>query len=94
MGPDTQVGVFWVLIRVLACAGLATLVYEGLTGELGKRLNNRVEVSEALDKSHVKEFDNTRFDTVDRPWCGFPSAFRTTSMPLDGIVSDLRDKVR
>ena len=44
LGPDTQVGVFWTLIRVLACAGLGVLVWEGFTGELGKRFNSRVEV--------------------------------------------------
>lgn len=44
LGPDTQVGVFWTLIRVLACAGLGVLVLEGFTGELGKRFSSRVEV--------------------------------------------------
>lgn len=45
LAPDTQVGVFWVLIRILACAGLGVLVWEGFTGELGKRFNPRIEVS-------------------------------------------------
>ncbi|TDL23724.1 cation efflux protein [Rickenella mellea] len=34
---DTHIGVFWVLMRVLACGGLAVMVWEGITGELGKR---------------------------------------------------------
>ncbi|KAK7031345.1 J domain-containing protein [Favolaschia claudopus] len=34
---DYDVGVFWVVMRVLACGGLGVLVWEGLTGQLAKR---------------------------------------------------------
>jgi len=40
------VGVFWVLIRLLACAGLGVLVWEVRKGFLGKKIvNSGVEVS-------------------------------------------------
>ncbi|KAJ3515762.1 hypothetical protein NLJ89_g1554 [Agrocybe chaxingu] len=32
-----DVGVFWVLMRVLACGGFGVLVWEGLTGQMAKR---------------------------------------------------------
>ncbi|KAJ7050561.1 cation efflux protein [Mycena amicta] len=32
-----EVGVFWVVMRVLACAGFGVLVWEGWTGQLAKR---------------------------------------------------------
>jgi solute carrier family 30 (zinc transporter), member 5/7 len=32
-----DVGVFWVLIRVLACAGFGVLVWEGFTRQTSKR---------------------------------------------------------
>ncbi|KAG5352669.1 hypothetical protein C0989_001206 [Termitomyces sp. Mn162] len=34
---DLGVGVFWVVMRVLACGGLGVLVWEGLTGQMAKR---------------------------------------------------------
>jgi zinc transporter 5/7 len=34
---DFDVGVFWVVMRVLACGGLGVLVWEGMTGQLAKR---------------------------------------------------------
>ncbi|KAJ7743155.1 cation efflux protein [Mycena metata] len=34
---DFDVGVFWVVMRVLACAGFGVLVWEGRTGQLAKR---------------------------------------------------------
>ncbi|KAG6916556.1 hypothetical protein DXG01_006382 [Tephrocybe rancida] len=34
---NLDVGVFWVLMRVLACGGLGVLVWEGLTGQMAKR---------------------------------------------------------
>ncbi|KAF9460499.1 cation efflux family-domain-containing protein [Collybia nuda] len=34
---DLDVGVFWVVMRVLACGGLGVLVWEGVTGQLAKR---------------------------------------------------------
>ncbi|KAG7093838.1 hypothetical protein E1B28_007477 [Marasmius oreades] len=36
---EFHVGVFWVVMRVLACGGLSVLVWEGITGHLGKRGN-------------------------------------------------------
>uniref|UniRef100_A0A0W0FWX2 Cation efflux protein transmembrane domain-containing protein n=1 Tax=Moniliophthora roreri TaxID=221103 RepID=A0A0W0FWX2_MONRR len=36
---ELDVGVFWVLMRVLACGGFCALVWEGLTGQLAKRKN-------------------------------------------------------
>ncbi len=30
-------GVFWVLMRMLACGGLGVVVWEGMTGTLGKK---------------------------------------------------------
>ena len=32
-----DVGVFWVLMRVLACGGLGVLIWEGFTGQSAKR---------------------------------------------------------
>ncbi|KAF9054539.1 hypothetical protein BJ165DRAFT_1439692 [Panaeolus papilionaceus] len=34
-----EVGIFWVLMRVLACAGFGTLVWEATTGQVAKRKN-------------------------------------------------------
>jgi len=34
---DYEVGVFWVVMRVLACGGLGVLVWEGLTKQIAKR---------------------------------------------------------
>ncbi|KAJ6504837.1 cation efflux protein [Mycena vitilis] len=34
---EFDVGVFWVVMRVLACAGFGVLVWEGCTGQLAKR---------------------------------------------------------
>ncbi|GLB43429.1 putative cation efflux family protein [Lyophyllum shimeji] len=34
---DLDVGVFWVVMRVLACGGLGVLVWEGCTGQMAKR---------------------------------------------------------
>ncbi|KAF8074744.1 cation efflux protein [Lyophyllum atratum] len=34
---DLDVGVFWVVMRVLACGGLGVLIWEGLTGQMAKR---------------------------------------------------------
>ncbi|RDB15765.1 Zinc transporter 7 [Hypsizygus marmoreus] len=34
---DLDVGVFWVVMRVLACGGLGVLVWEGVTGQMAKR---------------------------------------------------------
>ncbi|TRM65177.1 hypothetical protein BD626DRAFT_487931 [Schizophyllum amplum] len=40
---EFDVGVFWVLMRVLACGGVGVLVWEGRTGQLAKR--NSIEWS-------------------------------------------------
>jgi zinc transporter 5/7 len=40
---DFDVGVFWVVMRVLACGGFGVLVWEGVTGQLAKR--KTIEVS-------------------------------------------------
>ena len=50
--PDSRLGVFWVLIRILACGGLGVLIREGLTGELGKKANARLEVRNVLCAVH------------------------------------------
>jgi hypothetical protein len=34
---DFDVGVFWLVMRVLACGGLGVLVWERMTGQLAKR---------------------------------------------------------
>lgn len=34
---DYEVGIFWVVIRVLACGGLGVLVWEGMTRQVAKR---------------------------------------------------------
>lgn len=34
---EFDVGVFWVTMRILACGGIAALIWEGATGQLGKR---------------------------------------------------------
>lgn len=42
---DFDVGVFWVVMRVLACGGLGVLVWEVMTQQVAKRKN--IEVSGA-----------------------------------------------
>lgn len=37
-------GVFWVLVRMLACGGLGVMVWEGMTGTLGKKRPKSIEV--------------------------------------------------
>jgi zinc transporter 5/7 len=39
-----DVGVFWVLMRVLACGGLGMLTWEACTGKLTKNSNIEVRV--------------------------------------------------
>ena len=34
---NMDIGVFWVVMRVLACGGLGVVVWEGATGQLRKR---------------------------------------------------------
>ncbi|PPQ63373.1 hypothetical protein CVT24_005638 [Panaeolus cyanescens] len=36
---DFEVGIFWVLMRVLACAGFGILIWEATTGQVAKRKN-------------------------------------------------------
>lgn len=40
-----DVGVFWVVMRVLACGGLGVLVWEGMTGQLAKRKTIEVRLT-------------------------------------------------
>ena len=40
---DFDVGVFWVVMRVLACGGLGVLIWEGYSGQTAKR-NANIEV--------------------------------------------------
>lgn len=42
-----DVGVFWVLMRVLACGGLGMLTWEAFTGKLMKNGNIEVRVRES-----------------------------------------------
>lgn len=37
-----DVGVFWLVMRVLACGGVGVVVWEGVTGQLAKRKNIEV----------------------------------------------------
>lgn len=46
---DLDVGVFWVVMRVLACGGLGVLVWEGFTGQMAKR--KTIEVRGCADVS-------------------------------------------
>lgn len=41
---DFDVGVFWVVIRVLACGGLGVLVWELMTQQVAKRKNIEVGI--------------------------------------------------
>jgi len=34
---DLEVGVFWLMMRVLACGGVGVVVWEAVTGKLTKR---------------------------------------------------------
>ncbi|KAG7443615.1 cation efflux protein [Guyanagaster necrorhizus] len=36
---EYDVGIFWVVMRVLACGGVGVMVWEGLTGQLARRKN-------------------------------------------------------
>lgn len=40
-----DVGVFWVVMRVLACGGLGVLVWEGMTGQVAKRKTIEVRLT-------------------------------------------------
>ena len=42
---DFNIGVFWVMMRVLACGGLGVLVWEARTGQLLRKEGQHVEVS-------------------------------------------------
>lgn len=42
---DFDVGVFWVVMRVLACGGLGVLVWEVTTQQVAKRKNVEVNAS-------------------------------------------------
>lgn len=42
---DFNIGVFWLVMRVLACGGLGVLIWEGLTGQVKKRRTISIEVS-------------------------------------------------
>jgi hypothetical protein len=42
---DLNIGVFWLVMRVLACAGLGVLIWEGVTGQVKKRKTINIEVS-------------------------------------------------
>lgn len=46
---DFDVGVFWVVMRVLACGGFGVLVWEGVTGQLAKRKTIEVSIGVVLD---------------------------------------------
>lgn len=48
---DFDIGVFWVVMRVLACGGFGVLVWEGCTGQVAKRKNIEVR-------------DDIRYDNV------------------------------
>lgn len=41
---DFDVGVFWVVMRVLACGGLGVLVWEVTTQQVAKRKNIEVRI--------------------------------------------------
>jgi zinc transporter 5/7 len=41
---NLDVGVFWVVMRVLACGGLGVLVWEAMTGQMVKRKNIEVRM--------------------------------------------------
>jgi len=41
---NLDVGVFWVVMRVLACGGLGVLGWEGMTGQMVKRKNIEVRM--------------------------------------------------
>ncbi|KAL0060892.1 putative zinc transporter msc2 [Marasmius tenuissimus] len=42
---DFDIGVFWVMMRVLACGGLGVLVWEARAGQLLRKEGQHVEVS-------------------------------------------------
>jgi len=41
---NLDVGVFWVVMRVLACGGLGVLAWEAMTGQMVKRKNIEVRM--------------------------------------------------
>jgi solute carrier family 30 (zinc transporter), member 5/7 len=42
---DLNIGVFWLVMRVLACGGLGVLIWEGMTGQVKKRKTISIEAS-------------------------------------------------
>ena len=44
---DLNIGVFWLVMRVLACGGLGVLIWEGVTGQVKKRKTISIEASVA-----------------------------------------------
>lgn len=46
---DFDVGVFWVVMRILACGGIGALVWEGLTGQFAKRRTIEASLPVHLD---------------------------------------------
>jgi len=42
---DLNIGVFWLVMRVLACGGLGVLIWEGVTGQVKKRKTISIEWS-------------------------------------------------
>ena len=92
---DYEVGVFWVVMRVLACGGLGVLVWEGLTKQIAKRKSvQNIEVRRSLLCLTLRCFMSLCTSTVAIARDRISPVVLATSVPLHGIVSPVFDKVR
>jgi hypothetical protein len=91
---DYEVGVFWVVMRVLACGGLGVLVWEGMTKQLGKRKSmQNIEVRQLPFCPSPRCFMMSCMCTVASARDCISPFVHAASVPLHGIVSPVFDKV-
>lgn len=91
---DYEVGVFWVVMRVLACGGLGVLVWEGMTKQLAKRKSmQNVEVRQLPFCPSLRCFMMSCLCAVASARHRISPFVHAASVPLHGIVSPVFDKV-
>ena len=90
-----EVGIFWVVMRVLACGGLGVLVWEGMTKQLAKRKSmQNVEVRQLGFCSSPCCFMVLCLCAVATARNCIAPVVHAASVSLCGIVSSVFDKVR
>ena len=91
---DYEVGVFWVVMRVLACGGLGVLVWEGMTKQLAKRKSmQNIEVRRLAFCPSPRCFMMSCACAVAFARDCISPFVHAASVPLHGIVSPVFDKV-